>query len=163
MRKIILLLITICSVFACSKENNHKWEVSQNTHAPNTKLILKHQDDFNKATEPFDTTFSTIHEVYGEEHELPKSVFRNSKYTKQFILEIIDTFSSFDYWDEEIYTHLNCEVWQHYFNKDDGFYRIHKGHVSGQKIDGQWIIDFNISYGGKGHDKYQMIKNAQYN
>ena len=132
--------------------------MTQSTFLPNHRLVLKNDNDFNPEIEPYDTVYSIYHQVYGEEHKLPN---RDGD-TKQFTLEIVDTISSFNYHDEEIYNNLNCEVWQHYFNKDDGFYRIHKGNVSGQKIDGRWIIDFSVYYGGKNGDKYRMIKNARY-
>ncbi|UPT66146.1 MAG: hypothetical protein M0D57_16905 [Sphingobacteriales bacterium JAD_PAG50586_3] len=104
-----------------------------------------------------------MNKIWEEDQHLPPNFFRDGA-DKIIQIEIPDStgIAQFHFENEDIQNNLHCYVFQRYFKYDDGFYRVDKGFVSGEKINGVWDIDFNVEYGGKHHDKYHMIKGANY-
>lgn len=159
-----VMLFFIASALSCSKEKSNKWEVIDIGIVPNgDHLVLVSESDFS-ATSQYILASGSSNFVWEEDHQLGPTLF-GSYYDKQFVLEIPDSLGlvEFIYEGEEIYSYLNCGIY--YFasgSKDDGYYRIHKGFISGEKLDNVWIIDFEVFFGGNDNDKYSMIKDAKY-
>lgn len=159
-----ILLFSIVLILSCSKEKSNNWEVIESGIVPNgDNLVLISDSDFLH-TNPYILTNGTLNIVWEEDHQLGPTLF-GLYYDKQIVLEIPDSLgiSKFLYEDQQIYDNLDCAVY--YFDsgsKDDGYYRIKKGFISGEKIDGLWVIDFEVYFGGNDNDKYKIVKDAIY-
>ena len=158
------MLFFIALALSCSKEKSNKWEVIDSGIVPNgDHLVLISESDFS-ATSQYILASGSSNLVWEDDQQLGPTIF-GLYYHKQFVLEIQDSLGivEFLYEDEEIYENLHCAIY--YFasgSKDDGYYRIHKGFISGEKVDNVWIIDFEVFFGGNDNDKYSMIKDAKY-
>lgn len=163
-KHLIVLGVIIPLLISCNKERSDKWEViNTGTVSGGDHLVLISESDFS-STNPYLLDIGTSNFVWEEDHQLGPTLL-GLCYDKQFVLEIPDSLGvvEFLYEDEEIYENLHCAIY--YFasgSKDDGYYRIHKGFISGEKVDNVWIIDFEVFFGGNDNDKYSMIKDAKY-
>jgi len=165
MKSLKLLLISLAVTFSsCSKEHSNKWIViGSGIVATGDHLILISDLDFSDSN-PYILSSGTSNLVWEEDHQLGPTIF-GYYLDKQIVLEIPDSLGiiEFLYEDQAIYENLNCAIY--YFDsgsKDDGYYRIKNGFIEGKKIGNEWIIDFEVFFGGVDNDKYKMIKDANY-
>lgn len=155
-----LSVILVLLVFASScKKDQLNWEVVESVFIVDMSLELAHSDDFN-VDNPYDTIPNDFFRIFDEKHQYAEGQQVFNPYKKEFILEISNTSSDFRYENEEIYKNLDCAVWHRISSNTDGYYRIHKGFVEGKKVNGEWVIDFSVSYGGRKDDRFQMVKGA---
>jgi hypothetical protein len=158
---VIILLFSISTFLSCDEETNDKWKVTFSIFSDEfDHLVLVHNQDYSENHKPYNYSVGSKNILFEEIHEF-EPLFSDPM-MKIFDIEINDSsgITSFYFNDNNIYKNLNCFVYQNY--EDQGYYRIHKGFVSGKKRNGVWEIDFNISYGGENNDKYKMIKGAKY-
>lgn len=76
---------------------------------------------------------------------------------------INDSLSSFRYEDMEIYNNMPCQVYYYNHKREDennGYWRIKKGYIEGEKINNEWIINYKIKFGGKNYDKFTMMNDG---
>lgn len=162
--KSICIIGIISTFLGCHKENSDNWQVIFSDVVENVDhLILNSHSDFS-ISEPYLPATGSANIVYGEIQELGPT-FLNNTYEKSIVIEIPDSLGilEFRFVDEQIYLNLNCYIY--YFasgSKFDGFYRIHRGYVSGTKESGHWEIDFNVTFGGDDNNKFNLTKDAIY-
>jgi len=157
-----VLVIAIC--ISCNKESSNKWEVESSGVVDSVgclKIVIN--DNFSENV-PVEMGQNCSNIVWEEDQVMPAYCYDFGQYHKQIIIEIPDStgINSFNYNNEDIYSNLKVFVWHSTQSKYDGYYRIHKGFVSGQKNGNQWMIDFEVFYGGKDGNKFRMIKDATY-
>jgi hypothetical protein len=148
----------------CSKEKSNRWYVEDSGIVPDGDcLILVNNDDYSE-TRQYELGHGCGNIVWEEDHLLPPSFFQNNEINKQIIIEIPENtgVTYFHFSNEEIYDKLKSSIWHRQYSKHDGYYRIHKGVISGEKVNGEWQIFFDVTYGGKNNDKYRMVKDAAY-
>ncbi|MCF8298308.1 MAG: hypothetical protein K9J13_12245 [Saprospiraceae bacterium] len=160
----ISLILLVIFIVSCSKENSSSWEVEESgIVVQGDYLILTHNDNYSNIR-PYSLGKGSKNKVWEEDHILHSSFFRNEDCYKQIIIEIPDNtvIDKFSYFNTELFDSLKVAVFHDCNSKYDGYYRIHNGTISGQKINGEWVIDFSVIYGGKDGDKFRMIKDAAY-
>lgn len=158
------LVFIILFFTSCKKEYSEKWEVeSSGTSEHYDYIKFESESDFYEES-PILYRFGSFNVLWGESHLYPESFFKRDELNKQILIEIQDTTGiiQFNYIDKEIFDSLKCTVYHRYFSKHDGYYKIKKGFVSGEKINGEWVIDFEVTYGGENDDKFRMVKDASY-
>jgi hypothetical protein len=165
MRHLVLVILLGIVFFSCTKEEKDGWVVEYSGYSNDADHIeIIHDFDYSTSN-PFSYETGSGNIVWQEHHTFDRSEFWSQSDHDKFIhFEIEDSLgmNMFLFEDEELRTDLKCAVWQSASQKDDGFYRLHKGYISGQKVGGEWIIDFDVYYGGKDSSKYRMKKGASY-
>jgi hypothetical protein len=160
MKRLIVAIGFLIVISGCGKEKLN-WEVVESQIYPELELKLAHNDDFSEDN-PYDTIPNYLSNIFIEKHEYSEGTYGLNHYRKEMLIGLPNSLGDFRYEDEEIYDNLDCALWHNYITNDDGYYRIHKGWIEGKYENGEWVISFHVSYGGKDNNRYEMIQNAEY-
>ncbi|MBC8173186.1 MAG: hypothetical protein H7X71_04695 [Chitinophagales bacterium] len=151
------VLISLIILSGCTKENSSNWVISNSLFTEGCLDRICECEYSDEHIYQLENSCSGI--FFEESHELDPII--GNYHLKGIMLEIPNPFAidSFKYTNEDIYNNLDCEVYESSSNK---YYRVKRGFISGEKMDGEWQVDFDISFGGKDNDKFRLIKDAEY-
>ena len=162
--KLLFIIFLFYIVTSCKKEKNDNWIVDYSgSHQYYDHIEFIENIDFSKKKLNVKFKYGSLNVLWSENHFLFGNIFRKD-INKQFGIEIQDTTDivNFYYTDSQIFDSLKGYVIHSFYTRHDGTYKIRNGFVFGEKINGEWIIDFEITYGGKNNDKFRMVKDANY-
>jgi hypothetical protein len=154
--RIFILITVVFTLTACNKRNSKKWFVE--TSEFSTGCLVQVNTNFDTHfKEPL--VYSSNCEGYVfEETQLVNRIF-NGSVRQSFLLELPNDTNDFHFQNIEILSNTKFYI----FNSTDfTFYRIAKGWIKGNYVNGYWDVDFDLSYGGKKNDKFRIKKGANY-
>ena len=150
--KLVNFLMLFCFLIniSCSKKNVQKWKLDS-VEIDNGCMVSSP----NGAMVPYQIDTSCIGNVYYENQVFNR--FLVSDIEQCIMFQIPANTTSFFYTDNEISENLLIYV---NIDLDNYFYTDVNGYINGEKVNGEWVITFDITYGGKKKDNYRM-KNKQ--
>jgi hypothetical protein len=153
--KITILAFILAQLTSCTKTDSKKWVVDYSEII--NGCLIEVNNNYESSIEPLEHDTSCIGNLFIENQLIKRSLQEDIRQTIFF--ELPSDTNSFYYESLEIPANLKLYV---YNSNRYTYYRMMKGWIRGEFIDGQFIIDFDLHYGGENLNLYHIKKGANY-